>query len=167
VRLLHNSGNPREIGGQIVGDPVGETLLVWVVRPSGKGQDDDRQARRRLWRVSATAAGLCRLAAACASTDTVGEIRLGRAHHAAVAMRPRCSLIFGSTSSRRYVFRRSSVPRRPLPSAASSPPHQRRGSRRDGVRRAAAWLPQPAIRARPQPLVPKNAAMLTGLARAV
>src|ERR1700730_3741786 len=41
------SGNPREIGGQIVSDTVGEIFLVRVVRQVRKRQNDDRQARRR------------------------------------------------------------------------------------------------------------------------
>jgi len=41
------SGNTREIGRQIVGDPIGEIFLVWVVRKVGKRQDDERETRRR------------------------------------------------------------------------------------------------------------------------
>ena len=47
-------------------------------------------------------------------------------------MRPLCSLILGSTSSARCAFSRSWSPPRPPPSAASTPRHRPRGSRRDG-----------------------------------
>jgi hypothetical protein len=39
-------GNPREIGGKVVGDPVREILLLRVVGEVGKRQHDDRKARR-------------------------------------------------------------------------------------------------------------------------
>ena len=46
--------DPRQIGRQILGDPVGEILLIRVVAEIGEGQHDDRQARRqrrrRTWR---------------------------------------------------------------------------------------------------------------------
>jgi hypothetical protein len=38
--------HPRQIGRQIVGDPVGKILLVGVVAEVGERQHDDRQARR-------------------------------------------------------------------------------------------------------------------------
>jgi hypothetical protein len=38
---------PREIGRQILGDPVREILLLPIVAEVCKGEDDDRQTRRR------------------------------------------------------------------------------------------------------------------------
>src|SRR5262249_37944199 len=46
-----------------------------------------------------------------------------------LTMRPWCSAIFGSTSSRRSALRRSSVPSSSA-SAANTPPHRQPGSRR-------------------------------------
>ena len=39
-------GDPRQIGRQILGDPVGKILLPRVVAVIGERQHDDRQARR-------------------------------------------------------------------------------------------------------------------------
>ena len=39
-------GDARQIGGQIVGDAVGEILLLRIVAEIGEGQHDDRQPRR-------------------------------------------------------------------------------------------------------------------------
>jgi hypothetical protein len=51
-------------------------------------------------------------------------------------------------------------PSRRAPLNGCSPPHQRRGSRRDGVRRAASWPPSAtAIIAEAQPQVPRERAM--------
>src|SRR6516162_11637026 len=41
--------DPRQIGSQIVDDPVCEIFLVWIVRQVAERQDDDRQTRRRLY----------------------------------------------------------------------------------------------------------------------
>src|SRR6516162_4893378 len=38
------AGNAREVAGQVIGDPVGEILLLRIVRQVRKWQDDDRQA---------------------------------------------------------------------------------------------------------------------------
>jgi hypothetical protein len=38
--------DPREVGGQVVGDPVDETFQIRVVREVGKRQHDDREPRR-------------------------------------------------------------------------------------------------------------------------
>jgi hypothetical protein len=35
-------GDPRQVGRQIVGDPVGEILLAGIVAEIGKWQHDDR-----------------------------------------------------------------------------------------------------------------------------
>ena len=43
------AGNALEIGRQIIGDPVGKIFLVRIVRQVRERQDDDRQARRRLY----------------------------------------------------------------------------------------------------------------------
>ena len=61
-----------------------------------------------------------------------------------LTMRPLCSAIFGSTSSRRMRLQRgrACLPRR-RPSAANSPPHRRRGSRRGGGSRPL-WAPDAA-----------------------
>ena len=40
------SGNMREVGGQIVGEGVGEIVLLGVAAQIGERQHDDRQARR-------------------------------------------------------------------------------------------------------------------------
>ena len=37
--------NPRQIGGQILGDPVREILLLRIVAEIGEGQHHDRQTR--------------------------------------------------------------------------------------------------------------------------
>jgi hypothetical protein len=36
----------RQVGRQIIGDAIGKILLLTVVGEIGKGQHDDRQARR-------------------------------------------------------------------------------------------------------------------------
>jgi hypothetical protein len=41
-----STGNPREIGGQVVGDPIGDKLQLQIIREVGKGQDHNRKARR-------------------------------------------------------------------------------------------------------------------------
>jgi hypothetical protein len=56
-----------------------------------------------------------------------------------LTMRPRCSVIFGSTSCPRCALSRSCVPSSSPPSAVSSPQHRRQGSRRDGVLGAVSW----------------------------
>ncbi len=69
---------PRQIGRQILGDPVGEILLLPVVAEIGKGQHDNRQP----WR--------------CAGTPMLGPALavLGAGHASAAARRSR-----GSTRS--------------------------------------------------------------------
>jgi hypothetical protein len=46
ARDYEHAHDPREIGRQILGDPVREILLVWIVAEVRKGQDNDRQAWR-------------------------------------------------------------------------------------------------------------------------
>jgi len=41
-----HAGDPRQIGRQVLGDPVREILLLRVVAEIGKGQHNDRQPRR-------------------------------------------------------------------------------------------------------------------------
>ena len=43
----HRAGDARQIGRQIVGDAVGEIVLLGIVTQIREGQDDNRQARRR------------------------------------------------------------------------------------------------------------------------
>jgi len=53
--------HPRQIGRQILGDPVRKILLAGVIAEIGKGQHDDRQARRGEGRRdrSSDRSGLC------------------------------------------------------------------------------------------------------------
>jgi len=39
------AGNLREIGGQVVGDAIGEIFQLRIIREIGKGQHDDRESR--------------------------------------------------------------------------------------------------------------------------
>src|SRR5215813_8979800 len=39
------SRDAREIGGQVVGDPIGKVLLLWIIADVGEGQHDDRHSR--------------------------------------------------------------------------------------------------------------------------
>jgi len=70
----------------------------------------------------------CHSAAQRTASTTLGN-SANIASPVVFTMRPECSLIFGSTSSRRYVFRRPCVASRPPPSGANTPPHRRPGSR--------------------------------------
>ena len=51
ARDHEHTRNPRQIGCQILGNPVRKILLLPVVAEACKGQDDDRQAwRSERWR---------------------------------------------------------------------------------------------------------------------
>src|SRR6516165_7780546 len=100
-----------------------------LARPDkGPGQETSVIRFASVMPASRSLIARCHSAAQRTASTTLGN-SANIASPVVFTMRPECSLIFGSTSSRRYVFRRPCVASRPPPSGANTPPHRRPGSR--------------------------------------
>src|SRR5271166_1288469 len=68
-----SAGNPQEIGSQVLGDPIGESFLLRIIREIRKGQHDDREPRQNRW--SAGLVGIFLLARLADETDALADDR--------------------------------------------------------------------------------------------